>query len=65
MALKNAFAEIATENTLEEIRLEAINEHRMLLQDILKELKILNLHMSVMRDEELTDEDLDQGEIEQ
>jgi hypothetical protein len=59
MALRNAFANVATEATLDDIRDDQYTSQRELLSQILTQLKILNLHMAKIGDEELTAEDLD------
>ena len=59
MVLRNAFADMATEDTLEEIRLRQITRQEKLLEQILVQLKILNLHMATVNQEEYTEEDLD------
>lgn len=74
MALRNAFDAITTETTANNILNALTNPtsyttttyvdqttlQRELLQEILKELKILNLHMSLLNDQELRADDLDQ-----
>lgn len=60
MALRNAFEDLATESTLDEIRIDQLTIQRELLEQILEQLKILNLHMSMVNDEEYTNQDLDQ-----
>lgn len=74
MALRNAFDAITTETTANNIfnaltnpssystttYVDQVTLQRELLEEILKELKILNLHMTLIDDQELTSDDLDQ-----
>ena len=60
MALRNAFANVATEDTLEEIRVDQLTMQRELLEKILNQLQIMNLHLSMINDEEFTQSDLNQ-----
>lgn len=62
MALKNAFANVATEDTLGDIKVDQVTREREILENILTQLKIMNLHLSIMNDEEFTAEDLTQEE---
>lgn len=59
MALRNAFEKVATEATLDDIKVDQVTIQRELLQDILSELKTLNLYMSLIYGEELNKHDLD------
>jgi hypothetical protein len=59
MALRNAFELVATESTLDDIKVDQSTVQRELLQDILSELKTLNLYMSMIYGEELNKHDLD------
>mgnify|MGYP000250458066 FL=1 len=59
MALRNAFELVATESTLDDIKVDQSTVQRELLQDILSELKTLNLYMSLIYGEELNKHDLD------
>lgn len=60
MALRNAFEAIALESTANSNFVDQITSQRELLQDILTELKKLNLYMQLMTDAEVTNTDLDQ-----
>jgi len=59
MALRNAFENLATESTVDSQLTESITTDRALLKAILVELKIINLHLALMNDQELDKEDLD------
>lgn len=58
MALKNAFADIATEETLSETKVDQVTIQRELLTDILLELKRMNTYLSLMTDEEISIKDI-------
>lgn len=60
MVLRNAFEDIATEATLEEIRVDQMTKQESLLVQILTQLKIMNLHLAQINDEEYVIDDLDQ-----
>tara|TARA_R110000822_G_scaffold29647_4_gene86986 strand:- start:238 stop:432 length:195 start_codon:yes stop_codon:yes gene_type:complete len=60
MGLRNAFADVATEVTLEQILIDQITKQESLLGEILTQLKIMNLHLSQINDEEFVTDDLDQ-----
>jgi hypothetical protein len=61
MALRNAFEKVATESTLDEIKVDQATIQREVLDDILGELKILNLYMSLITGQELDRDELDMG----
>lgn len=58
MALKNAFEDIATEETLSETKVDQVTIQRELLTDILLELKRMNTYLSLMTDEEISIKDI-------
>lgn len=59
MGLRNAFQDLATEATVERTRVVQETRDRELLENILTELKILNLHMSMLTDEIIEKTDLE------
>lgn len=59
MALRNAFSELATETTLDTVKVDQVTLQRELLEKILEQLKIMNLQLSLMTDQELSYDDLD------
>ena len=60
MGLRNAFADIATEVTVDEIKIDQLTKQRELLEQILMQIKIMNLHLAQITDEEFVADDLDQ-----
>ena len=62
MALRNAFANVATEATLDEIKVDQFTRQTELLEEILEQLKYMNLHLSLVTDEELSEIDIDKDQ---
>jgi len=58
MALRNAFQDLATEQTLNNSKIDNITLDRELLTEILYELKVMNLQLSVITGEELSKGDI-------
>lgn len=58
MALRNAFQDLATEQTLNNFKIDNITLDRELLTEILYELKVMNLQLSVITGEELSKDDI-------
>lgn len=58
MALRNAFQDLATEQTLNNFKIGNDTLDRELLTEILYELKKINLHLSIVTGEELSDEEI-------
>jgi len=58
MALRNAFQDLATEKTLNNFKIGNDTLDRELLTEILYELKKINLHLSIVTGEELSDEEI-------
>jgi hypothetical protein len=57
MALRNLFGEVALEGT----QLEAALTQEDLLIDILRQLKIMNLHLAHISDQHITVDDIEEG----
>lgn len=58
MALCNVFGELALEGTQEEIRDILMEQQYVLLGEILKELRIMNIHLAHLSDQKVSEEDL-------
>ena len=58
MGLKNVFGDIALEKTQAELLLVTQVDVKILLQEILVQLKITNRHYEMMLENELTEEDI-------
>lgn len=58
MALRNAFQDLATEQTLNNFKIDNITLDRELLTEILYELKVMNLQLSIITGEELSKDDI-------
>lgn len=57
MALRNLFGEVALEETQKEVGLTQED----LLIDILRQLKIMNLHLAHLSDQRITVDDIEEG----
>lgn len=57
MALRNLFGEVALEGT----QLEAALTQEDLLIDILRQIKIMNLHLAHISDQHITVDDIEEG----
>ena len=59
MALRNAFEAIALESTANTSLVDQLTMQRELLTNILTELKVMNIHMTLITNHEVNVEDLD------
>lgn len=57
MSLRNLFGEVATEETLQEARFTQED----LLIDILRQLKVMNMHLAHLSDQRIKIEDIEEG----
>jgi len=57
MGLRNLFGEVATEETLQEV---AFTQEDLLI-DILRQLKIMNVHLAHLSDQRIKIEDIEDG----
>lgn len=57
MALRNLFGEVALEGT----QLEAALTQEDLLIDILRQIKIMNMHLAHLSDQRISMEDIEEG----
>lgn len=61
MALCNAFGELSLEETQQEIKqllVENHNDSDLLLASILRELKMMNMHLSHLTDQRILEDDI-------
>lgn len=57
MGLRNLFGEVATEETLQELNFTQED----LLIDILRQLKVMNMHLAHLSDQRIQIEDIEDG----